>query len=709
MLQLLQNLASGETLLAEVPAPQVAPGTLLIATRASLVSAGTERMLVDFGRASWLDKARQQPEKVKQVLDKVRTDGLFATMDAVRSKLDQPLALGYCNAGVVLEVGAGVEGFAVGDRVVSNGPHAQIVRVGKNLCARVPAGVSDEAAAFTVLASIGLQGIRLAAPSLGEAFVVTGLGLIGLMTVQLLRAHGCRVLGIDLDAGRLELAQRFGAQVCDLARGEDPVARGLAFSGGRGVDGVIVTASTQSSDPIVQAARMSRKRGRIVLVGVTGLELNRADFYEKELTFQVSCSYGPGRYDPAYEQRGNDYPLGFVRWTEQRNFEAVLAMLAEGRLEVTPLVSHRFAVRDAARAYDALVNDRSALGIVLLHEDTKPSAAARRVALAAPPAASGQAVLAVIGAGNYGSRVLIPALKRAGAHLDTIVSSAGVTAYHHGKTAGFAFASTDVPGDVLANERVNAVVVATRHDTHARFACEALAAGKHVFVEKPLALTLEEVDAVESAWHAAAQRLLMVGFNRRFAPLVLKMKSLLAPLSAPMAIVYTVNAGAIAPEHWTQDRAVGGGRIVGEACHFIDLARFLVGQPIVEAQITAMGRHPALAVRDDKATITLSFADGSMATVHYLANGGKRFPKERVEVFCNDGVLALDNFIKLTGYDWRGFSRARLWRQDKGQAACAAAFVRAVAQGGAAPIAAEEIFEVARVALRLAQRLDRSG
>jgi predicted dehydrogenase/threonine dehydrogenase-like Zn-dependent dehydrogenase len=714
MLQLLQNLASGETLVADVPAPQVARGTLLIATRASVVSAGTERMLVDFGRAGWIEKARRQPERVRQVLDKARTDGLFATLDAVRSKLDQPLALGYCNAGVVLEVGAGVEGFAVGDRVVSNGPHAQIVRVGKNLCARVPATVSDEAAAFTVLGAIGLQGIRLAAPTLGECFVVTGLGLIGLMTVQLLRAHGCRVLGIDLDPAKLALAQRFGAEICDLSRGDDPVARGLAFSGGRGVDGVIVTAATDSSEPIAQAARMSRKRGRIVLVGVTGLALNRADFYEKELTFQVSCSYGPGRYDPAYEQHGNDYPLGFVRWTEQRNFEAVLAMLADGRLDVAPLISHRFAVRDAARAYELLVNDRAALGIVLQYDAMTPEEPARLVALDAPPPApaSGRATLAVIGAGNYGSRVLIPAFARAGARLDTLVSSAGVTAYHHGRKRGFAFAATDVEAGAFANERVDAVVIATRHDTHARLASAALAAGKHVFVEKPLALTLEEVDAVESAWRAAAARgaprLLMVGFNRRFAPLVQQMKALLAPLAAPMAIVYTVNAGAIPPEHWTQDRETGGGRIVGEACHFIDLARFLVGHPIVEAQITTMGRHPALAVRDDKATISLSFADGSIATVHYLANGGKRFPKERVEVFCNDGVLALDNFIALTGYDWRGFARRRLWRQDKGQQACAAAFVRAVAQGGTAPIAAAEIFEVARVTLELARQLHAS-
>jgi predicted dehydrogenase/threonine dehydrogenase-like Zn-dependent dehydrogenase len=710
MLQLLQNLGTGETLLADVPAPQAGRGTLLIATRRSLVSAGTERMLVDFGRASWIDKARQQPEKVRQVLDKVRTDGLFATLDAVRSKLDQPLALGYCNAGVVLEVGAGVEGFAVGDRVVSNGPHAEIVRVPKNLCARVPDDVGDEAAAFTVLGAIGLQGLRLAAPTLGESFVVTGLGLIGLVTVQLLRAQGCRVLGIDLDPAKLALAARFGAEVCDLSRGEDPVARGLAFSGSRGVDGVIITASTQSNEPVTQAARMSRKRGRIVLVGVTGLTLNRADFYEKELTFQVSCSYGPGRYDAAYEERGNDYPLGFVRWSEQRNFEAVLAMLAQGKLDVGALVSHRFAVREAARAYDVLVNDRSALGIVLDYSAGAADAAAvRKVALRAAPAApAGKAVLAVVGAGNYGSRVLIPALKAAGAELDTIVSQGGVTAFHHGRKFGFAQASTDAEDDVMRNERINAVVIATRHDSHARLACAALAADKHVFVEKPLAIAADDVDAVESAWRAAAERgqprLLTVGFNRRFAPLVARMKALLAPMSAPMAIVYTVNAGAIPAEHWTQNREAGGGRIVGEACHFIDLTRFLVGHPIVEAKMTTMGRHPALTVREDKATIVLSFADGSIATIHYLANGGKRFPKERVEVFCNDGVLALDNFIRLRGYDWRGFSSERLWRQDKGQEACAAAFVRAVERGGEPPISTPEIFEIARLVLRLGDK-----
>lgn len=698
MKQILQSLKTGAIEVATVPAPQVAPGTLLIATRASLVSAGTERMLVDFGRASWIDKARQQPEKVKQVLDKVRTDGLFATLEAVRGKLDQPLALGYCNAGVVVEVGAGVEGFAVGDRVVSNGPHAEIVRVGKNLCARIPEGVSDEAAAFTVLGAIGLQGLRLAGPTLGECFVVTGLGLIGLLTVQLLRAHGCRVLGIDLDAGKLALARRFGAEVCDLARGEDPVARGLALSGGRGVDGVIVTASTQSSEPIAQAARMSRKRGRIVLVGVTGLELNRADFYEKELTFQVSCSYGPGRYDPAYEQQGNDYPFGFVRWTEQRNFEAVLAMLAEGRLDVAPLVSHRFAVRDAARAYDVLVNDRSALGIVLQYP-APTSPGKRCVALGPQPpvTAGGEAVVAMIGAGNYGSRVLIPALKRAGARLDTVISSTGVSGVYHGRKSGFAYASTDAKTDAFANPRANTVVIATRHDTHARYVIEALRCGKHVFVEKPLALTRRELEEIEQASAGASGRILMVGFNRRFAPLVKRMKTLLDAVAVPKSMVYTVNAGALPADHWTQSREIGGGRIVGEACHFIDLLRFLAGAPIESHSIVPMRASTA-----DTVSIVLRFADGSVGTVHYFANGHKALAKERLEVFAGGRVLQLDNFRSLRGFGWPGFRRSWLWRQDKGQEACMAAFVEAVRGGGPPPIAPAELFEVTRVTLDLA-------
>ncbi len=709
MKQILQNLSTGQTELVEAPAPQLRRGHLLIDTRASLISLGTERMLVDFSRAGLIAKARQQPEKVRQVLDKVATDGLMAAVDAVRSKLNQPLPLGYNNVGTVRE--SGVEGVRAGHRVVSNGPHADVVCVAGNLCARIPDSVSDEAAAFTVVASIGLQGIRLAQPTLGEAFVVIGVGLIGLLTVQLLRAHGCRVLAIDFDAVKLDLARRFGAQTCNPAAGEDPVATGLQFSRGVGVDGVIVAASTKSSDPIEQAARMSRKRGRIVLVGVTGLELNRADFYQKELSFQVSCSYGPGRYDPAYEEQGQDYPLGFVRWTEQRNFEAVLDMMAGGRLDVAPLITHRFAFEDAPRAYQALTEDAAALGILLQYESAAASRTARRVALNQDarfePA---RPVVGFIGAGNYASRILIPAFKAAGAQFHTIVTSGGVSAVVHGTRAGFAAASTDVDA-LLADAAVDTIAIVTRHDSHARLVARALQTGKHVFVEKPLAIDTDDLAQVQAAYAAALAQgrrpHLMVGYNRRFAPQVQRIKELLDVVKEPKTFVMTVNAGEIPPEHWTQNRSTGGGRIIGEACHFIDLMRFLADSEIVSVQARRMGDAPGIAVSEDKASITLGFADGSFGTILYLANGAASFPKERIEVFAAGRVLQLDNFRKLRGYGWPGLRKMNLWRQDKGQGACAATFLDAVVHGKETPIPSEQVFEVARASIEAAELLRR--
>jgi len=703
-------MASGETSLVEAPAPGAQKGSLLIQSSCSLISAGTERMLVDFGRASYLDKARQQPEKVRMVLEKVRTDGLMTTVEAVQSKLDQPLPLGYCNVGVVVEVGTGVEGFKPGDRVASNGPHADMVRVPVNLCARIPDTVSDEAAAFVVLSSIGLQGIRLAQPTLGESFVVTGAGLIGLLTVQLLRAHGCRVMAIDFDETKLALARSWGAVTCNPAQGEDPVAAGLTFSRGQGVDGVIITASTKSNDPVTQAARMSRKRGRIVLVGVTGLALNRADFYEKELSFQVSCSYGPGRYDTSYEVMGNDYPIGFVRWTEQRNFEAVLDMLGAGQLDVAPLISHRFAFEDAPKAYDMLSDGSGGLGMLLQYAAPLEQRNTRKVVLNAQARFDPQRpVLGLVGAGNYASRMLIPALRAAGAQLHTIITSAGINGVIHGAKAGFAEASSDIQA-VMDSAAVNTLVIVTRHDTHARFSAQALRAGKHVFVEKPLALHMDELQAVQEAWSAAQQegrgRQLMVGFNRRFAPQVQKMKTLLASVREPKSFIMTMNAGGISASHWTQDVLVGGGRIIGEACHFIDLMRFFTGSPIVSLQVRRMGDAPGVDVTEDKASITLGFADGSFGTIMYLANGAASFPKERIEVFSAGRVLQLDNFRKLKGYGWSGFSKLNLWKQDKGQKACAKAFLQAV-ETGIPAIPPEEIFEVARVTIEAAEQLRR--
>ena len=710
MKQILQNMGSGETSLVTAPAPQVKSGSLLIHTTTSLISAGTERMLVEFGQANFLQKARKQPDKVKMVLDKVKTDGLATTIDAVRSKLDQPLPLGYCNVGIIAEVGTGISEFKQGDRVISNGPHADVVRVPKNLCAKVPDNVSDEEASFTVLASIGLQGIRLAQPTLGECFVVTGVGLIGLITVQLLIANGCRVLAIDYDQSKLELAKQFGAQICNPGKGEDPVAAGMAFSRGNGVDGVIITASTPSNDPVSQAAKMSRKRGRIVLVGVVGLELSRADFYEKELSFQVSCSYGPGRYEPDYEDKGNDYPIGFVRWSEQRNFEAVLDMLASGKLNVRPLITHRYSFNDALKGYATLTNDKTALGIILQYPNESTEVLNKNELELIPYVSNGsnEPVVGFVGAGNYASRVLIPAFKEAGANLHTLTTSGGINSVVHGTKNEFHKASTDTDA-MLKNSEINTIAVVTQHNSHAHFVAQALKEGKNVFVEKPIAINLEQLEQVKQAYNLQLKEgknaRVMVGFNRRFAPQIQKMKSLLGSISEPKSFIMTMNAGAIPSDHWTQDVDVGGGRIIGEACHFIDLMRFLADSEIISVQARRMGNTDAVAITEDKAAIILGFADGSFGTIHYLANGAASFPKERVEVFAAGKVLQLDNFRKLTGYGWKGFTKMNLWQQDKGQKACAKAFLDSITQGKPAPITADEIFEVAKVTIDVAQKL----
>lgn len=701
MKQILQNLANGETSLVDVPCPKAKNGNVLIETTKTLVSVGTERMLVDFGKAGWIDKARSQPDKVKMVLEKVKTDGLSATYDAVKSKLDQPLPLGYCNVGTVLD--GSDTGFEAGTRVVSNGNHAEVVRVPKNLVAAIPDGVDDEAASFTVLGAIAMQGIRLIKPTLGETVVVTGLGLIGLLAVQILKANGCRVLGIDFDSAKCELAKQFGAEVVDLSKGEDALVAAEAFSRGRGVDAVLITASSKSNDIMHQAATMCRKRGRIVLVGVVGLELSRADFYEKELTFQVSCSYGPGRYDEEYEDKGKDYPFAFVRWTEQRNFEAILDLMASGAVNVKPLVSHRFAIDDAKAAYEKL-DDRASLGIVLDYSKSNAADLTKATVALNEQAsfAASKGNVAFIGGGNYASRVLIPAFKNAGANLTSIVTSGGISAVHHGKKNGFANASTDM--DQALDSNTDTVVIATQHNLHAPQAIAALEKGKHVFVEKPLALNHVEIDAIEAA-QQAANTMVMVGYNRRFAPHVQKMKALLEKKAAPKTFIMTMNAGDIPADHWTQDPAVGGGRIIGEACHYIDLMRFLAGSKIKSFSAIKMGENDYVEVTEDKAIITITFEDGSVGSIHYFANGGKSFPKERVEVFCDDAVLQLDNFRKLTGFGWKGFSKMNLWSQDKGQAACSQAFMDAVKAGGVSPIPQDEIFEVARVSVDIAEQL----
>lgn len=702
MKQILQNLGNGETILADVPCPRRGSGSVLGQTTKTLVSLGTEKMLIDFGKGSLIAKARSQPDKVKQVLQKIKTDGLWTTLDAVRAKLDAPIPLGYCNVSRVVEVDED-SSLSPGDRIVSNGPHAEMVSVPENLTARIPENVSDEAAAFTVVAAIGLQGIRLIQPTLGERFVVSGLGLIGLLTVQMLRAHGCQVLGVDFDEHKLELARKFGAETVNLSEGQDPVQIANQWTGGDGVDGVLITASTKSDELIHQAATMCRKRGRIVLVGVIGLNLRRADFYEKELSFQVSCSYGPGRYEHNYEKLGMDYPIGFVRWTEQRNFEAVLNLMAEGKLDVEPLITHRFDFDLALEGYQA-VSEKGALGILLNYSEqelAQKSESRITVANQSIPKAKGTLGVGFIGAGGFTTRMLLPLLPTKNVFKKSIVSSTGVSAAYAGKKFGFAEVASD--SDLVMNDTdIDAVFITTPHNSHSRMICQALAAGKHVFVEKPMGLSHEEIDAVAQAMSENPQSCLMVGFNRRFSPHIVQLKKWLSSAPGPKSIIITINAGAIPADHWTQRKDVGGGRIIGEGCHFIDLARHLADAPIHHAAANAMGG--AEGRLGDCVALNLRFEDGSIATIHYLANGSKDFPKERIEVFAAGKVVTCDNFRHSKQIGGKGKLKTR--SQDKGHAAELSSFFDAISSGGQWPISGEELIEVSRVTIDLALQVD---
>lgn len=709
MKQILQNLKNGDIELAKIPVPMVKSGHLLIRTTNTLISLGTERMLLEFGKAGWIDKARQQPDKVRQVLQKVKTDGLVPTVNAVFNKLDQPLALGYCHTGIIVEVGKGVDGYKPGDRVISNGNHAEVVCVPERLTAKIPDAVSDRTAVFTVISAIALQGVRLISPGLGECYGVMGLGLIGQLACQILRANGCRVVGFDFDPKKVALAETFGAHAFNLSDGVDPVRTAENLSGGNGLDGVLIAAATKSSDPIHQAPQMCRKRGKVVLVGVIGLEISRDDFYKKEISFQVSCSYGPGRYDSAYEKKGLDYPIGFVRWTEQRNFQAILQLMAEGKIVTQPLVSQVFPFNDAMTAYRQVLSDSGAMGIILEY-DGHVDLEKRSIALLADtpentaPAAPAHPVVGFIGAGNFAKSTLVPAFREAEVNMHAIASSTGVSGTHLGRKNGFAISTTDYK-HLLQDEKINSIVITTQHDSHARFVLEALKSGKHVFVEKPLCMNEEELAGIIS--EKQSTQILMVGYNRRFAPLIVKMKEMLASLSSPKAFIMTVNAGKIPGEHWTQDKETGGGRIIGEACHFIDLLRFLSACPIERITSTFLQHalQPAAAENQpfDTASIQIGFTDGSIGAIHYFANGCKDFPKERLEVFCSGRILQIDNFISLTGFGWPNFSREKLWSQDKGHNNGVKAFTDAVRYGRPSPIPFSEIVEVTRASFQAAR------
>ncbi|HEX2865981.1 MAG TPA: bi-domain-containing oxidoreductase [Ignavibacteriales bacterium] len=688
MKQIIQDLRKGNTVLEEIPAPTVKSNHVLIQTACSLVSLGTEKMLVEFGKANMLDKAKQQPDKVKMVLDKVKTDGLMPTLEAVLNKLDQPLPLGYSNVGRVIAVGKGVSEFKPGDRVVSNGNHAEIVSVPANLTAKLPDNVSDEEGSFAVVGAIALQGIRLSNPALGETFVVIGLGLIGLIASKLLLANGCSVIGFDIDPYKVKLAESFGVKGFTVTGPREQVNIVKSFTRQAGADGVIITASSKSNDIISSSAQMSRKRGRIVLVGVIGLNLSRADFYEKELTFQVSCSYGPGRYDETYEEKGQDYPLPYVRWTEKRNFEAVLNAISSGRLEVKSLISEVVPLEEYLKIYGNMKREAIIASILKYPEKVKPNDSV--VKLREPEFRKDQQVaLAIIGAGNFTASTIIPAIKKLPVRKKYIISAKGLSAKILAKKGNFENAGSDI-NLALQDSEVSLVMITTRHNLHAKMTIEALLSGKNVFVEKPLALSSKELDEIIEALNAA-DKTVNVGFNRRFSPYAGAVKKHLS--GGPVNISATMNAGFIPENSWVHDLEVGGGRIIGEACHFIDLCSYLTGSKVTQVCMNSLGTDAR--ENTDNATILLKYENGSNAVINYFSNGSKSYAKERVEVFSDERTFIIDNWRSVTGYGAKGFRNLK-GKQDKGHKAQFELLIKRINEGGKALIPFESLVNTTR-------------
>ena len=708
MLQIIQDLRSGETSLFEVPIPSIRPGCVLIKTTKSLVSIGTERSLVEFGKANLINKARQQPEKVAMVLDKIQAEGLVPTLEAVFKKLDQPLPLGYCNVGKIIEVGEGVTDYKIGDRVVSNGPHAEFVCVPQNLIAPIPESVSDDQAAFTVIGSIGLQGIRLCDPTLGETIVVIGLGLIGLLTAQLLQMNGCKVIGVDIDESKTKLAEDLGINCCPPGKYQDPVSFIRQATDNLGADGVIITASTKSNQVIAQAARMSRKRGRIVLVGVIGLNLSRSDFYQKELTFQVSCSYGPGRYDASYEDQGIDYPASYVRWTENRNFRAILDALNRGALRVDPMISNQLELHEFNRIYGEIKDDKSIATI--LNYPEFPPGHDHPITIKNPTRKfdSKKPVIAVIGAGNFVRMTLLPSLSKTDCNVKYIASKDGLNSTVLSKKYDIEYSVTDHQ-KILEDPTVNLVIIATRHNLHAGQVLDCLKAGKHVFVEKPLCLNLEELEQIVNCYndHEKGNRsLLTVGFNRRFSPHVVKAKELIGNGEQPISMVITINAGFIPSDSWVQDLKQGGGRIIGEACHFFDLAVFLCNSLITRVCMSGLGIDPKMDT--DNASILLNFANGSTAVVNYFANGSQKYPKERIEVHASGKSMVIDNFRTTRGYGFKEFKKLNT-RLDKGHDKQFDLLVSRMKESGDALIPFDQIVNTSKASFSALKSLSNSS
>jgi predicted dehydrogenase/threonine dehydrogenase-like Zn-dependent dehydrogenase len=703
MKQIIQDLSAGDTILIDVPAPLVRPGQILIQTTKSLVSLGTERMLVEFGKSNLLQKARQQPDKVKEVISKINTDGLRPTINAVLNKLRQPLPLGYCNVGKVIAVGKGVDDIIVGDRVASNGPHAEIVCIPQNLVAKIPDNVTDEEAAFTVIGAIGLQGIRLINPTFGETVVVVGLGLIGLITAQLLKANGCNVIGFDYDTNKVSLAKTLGIDAVNPSEGIDQVSYVLNATNSIGADAVIITASNKSNEIISQSAKMSRKRGRIVLVGVIGLDISRADFYEKELSFQVSCSYGPGRYDDNYEQKGEDYPLAFVRWTEKRNFEAVIQAIANKNINVESLITERIELEDYQKVYNNISGNNS-IASILVYPETEINLNRSIEITSNKFKSSGSCNIGIIGAGNFTSAMILPCLKNTTAQLKYISSSSGLTGTTLAKKYKIKNSTTD-NNIILDDKDVDLVMITTRHNSHAKLVIDSLSAGKNVFVEKPLALNEDELNQIINVYKTSGKTL-TVGFNRRFAPLAIQMKKALGAADTPMNIIATMNAGFIPSKVWVHDMEIGGGRIIGESCHFIDLISYLAGSKVKSVCMNSMGIESK--ENTDNACILLKYENGTNAVINYFSNGSKSYSKERVEVFHQDRTLIMDNWRKLKGFGFKNFNSASS-SQDKGHQNQFNLLINAVQNGGNQIILFDEIVNTTKASFAAIESLKKGG
>ncbi|MEO6050802.1 MAG: bi-domain-containing oxidoreductase [Pyrinomonadaceae bacterium] len=701
MKQIVQNMRTGVLSIPDVPMPSVQPGRILVRTAASLISAGTEKSKIDLGKKSLLGKAKDRPDLVKKVIEKAKTEGLLSTFNAVRTKLDTEIALGYSAAGIVAAVGAGVSGFAAGDRVACAGAgyasHAEMISVPQNLCVRMPDEISFDEGSFGTLGAIALQGVRLAGPALGEAIVVIGLGLFGQITVQLLKANGCRVFGIDIDDNKLRLALELGAEMCATPKeAKNLVAE---WSRGRGADAVLITAATPSNDPIELAGEIARMKGRVVVVGLVGMDVPREVYYLKELSLQISMSYGPGRYDAEYEERGHDYPFAYVRWTEGRNIEAFLDLVANKSLTLEKLITHRFTIERGQDAYQLIsgATKEPYLGIVLQYDTTKDLST--RIELNTQPSKKSSNIsLGMIGAGSYAQKFLLPNFKANGVDFSSIATASGLTAKDVATKYGFASCVSN-PADVITDE-ANLIVIATRHDTHASLAQRALEQNKHVFVEKPLAMNDTELDAVIAA-AAKSDGKLMVGFNRRFSPSAKQAKDFFADRALPLSILYRVNAGRVARESWIQDPVQGGGRVIGEVCHFIDLMHFLTGSVTTRVYAESVSSRDHETTDSDSVFISLKFADGSNGTIAYLADGDRALPKERIEIFGGGRTCVIDDFRRTTMFKGGRETSKRLTGQDKGQAEEIRVVCSVVLNGEDAPITLGDLSATTRATFRI--------